>query len=160
LADEEALSTTAPKWLCANAADDIRTDYVITESGGFPMNGATGSPGSRSSSGEGRLLVRAHREGNSGPCVTAAAHRQCPVKRPRSSAASTSTGPGRKLHEAWTRFITGLGFPPEFTEPLLDPDRIDAFCEELPLLGLARQAHACTHTTLAPTIMRRARRPT
>ncbi|MGH3577514.1 MAG: M20/M25/M40 family metallo-hydrolase, partial [Mycobacterium sp.] len=61
--------------------------------------------------------------------------------------------PQAQLHEAWTRFIEGIGFPPELAEPLLDPDRIDAFCDELPLVGLARQAHACTHTTLAPTIM-------
>ncbi len=46
------------------------------------------------------------------------------------------------------------GFPAELAGPLLDPDRIDTFCDELPLLGLARQAHACTHTTMAPTIMR------
>ncbi|HEY5109994.1 MAG TPA: M20/M25/M40 family metallo-hydrolase, partial [Acidimicrobiales bacterium] len=40
VADEEALSTYGARWLCANVADDIRTDYVITESGGFPMNGS------------------------------------------------------------------------------------------------------------------------
>jgi acetylornithine deacetylase/succinyl-diaminopimelate desuccinylase-like protein len=62
--------------------------------------------------------------------------------------------PQAELHEAWTRFIDGIGFPPEIAEPLLDPDRIDAFCEELPLLAVARQAHACTHTTMAPTVMR------
>jgi acetylornithine deacetylase/succinyl-diaminopimelate desuccinylase-like protein len=62
--------------------------------------------------------------------------------------------PQAQLHEAWTRFIEGIGFTPDLAGPLLDPDRIDAFCDELPLLGLARQAHACTHTTMAPTIMR------
>jgi acetylornithine deacetylase/succinyl-diaminopimelate desuccinylase-like protein len=62
--------------------------------------------------------------------------------------------PRAELHEAWTRFIEGLGFPPDLAEPLLDPERIDEFCDELPLLGLARQAHACTHTTITPTMMR------
>jgi acetylornithine deacetylase/succinyl-diaminopimelate desuccinylase-like protein len=62
--------------------------------------------------------------------------------------------PQAQLHEAWTRFIEGIGFPPELSEPLLDPDHIDDFCDELPLVGLARQAHACTHTTMAPTLMR------
>ena len=62
--------------------------------------------------------------------------------------------PQAQLHEAWRRFIEGIGFPPELAEPLLDPDRIDAFCDEFPLVGLARQAHACTHTTVAPTVMR------
>jgi acetylornithine deacetylase/succinyl-diaminopimelate desuccinylase-like protein len=36
---------------------------------------------------------------------------------------------------------------------LLDPDRIDQFCESLPDLGLARQSHACTHMTITPTIV-------
>ncbi len=57
------------------------------------------------------------------------------------------------LHDAWRRFVEGIGLPDEFTAALLDPDRIGEFCETLPLIGLARQAHACTHTTMAPTIM-------
>ncbi len=62
--------------------------------------------------------------------------------------------PEAEMHEAWTRFISEMGLSHELTEPLLDPARIDQFCEELPRLGLARQAHACTHTTIAPTVMR------
>src|SRR5580658_3076201 len=42
VADEEALSTYGARWLCQHAADDVRADYVITESGGFPMGGADG----------------------------------------------------------------------------------------------------------------------
>jgi acetylornithine deacetylase/succinyl-diaminopimelate desuccinylase-like protein len=37
---------------------------------------------------------------------------------------------------------------------LLDPAKIDDLVESLPDLGLARQAHACTHMTIAPTIIR------
>jgi acetylornithine deacetylase/succinyl-diaminopimelate desuccinylase-like protein len=44
--------------------------------------------------------------------------------------------------------------PSELAEPFLDPAQIDDFCDSLPLLGLARQAHACTHTTIAPTVVR------
>ena len=57
-----------------------------------------------------------------------------------------------EIHEAWRRFVEGIGLPPAIAEPLLDPDRIDGFCQELPTLGLARQAHACTHTTVAPKL--------
>ena len=35
---------------------------------------------------------------------------------------------------------------------MLDQDTLHDFCEQLPI-GLARQAHACTHTTFAPTII-------
>jgi len=155
VADEEALSTFGARWLCANAADDIRTDYVITESGGFPMNGSDGLP---------RLPVIVGEKGVFWCVLTVKGtpgHASQPLRTDNALVKAAEVvrrideyRPQAELHEAWTRFIHGLGFPPDLTEPFLDPDRIDAFCEELPLLGLARQAHACTHTTMAPTVMR------
>ena len=155
VADEEALSTFGAKWLCANAADDIRSDYVITESGGFPMEGMDGLP---------RLPVIVGEKGVFWCILTVKGtpgHASQPLRTDNALVKAAEVvrrideyRPQAELHEAWTRFIDGLGFPPELTEPFLDPDRIDAFCDELPLLGLARQAHACTHTTMAPTVMR------
>jgi acetylornithine deacetylase/succinyl-diaminopimelate desuccinylase-like protein len=49
--------------------------------------------------------------------------------------------------------VEGLELPAEISEPLLRADGLVEMCEALPL-GLARIAHACTHTTFAPTIMR------
>jgi acetylornithine deacetylase/succinyl-diaminopimelate desuccinylase-like protein len=46
-----------------------------------------------------------------------------------------------------------MAFPPEFAGPLLDPDAMWDFVAELPFVGLARQAQACTHTTIAPTVV-------
>jgi acetylornithine deacetylase/succinyl-diaminopimelate desuccinylase-like protein len=46
-----------------------------------------------------------------------------------------------------------MGMPDEITAALLDPAAIDDLLEVLPDLGVARQAHACTHTTVAPTIV-------
>jgi acetylornithine deacetylase/succinyl-diaminopimelate desuccinylase-like protein len=155
VADEEALSTYGARWLCANAADDIRTDYVVTESGGFPMNGADGLP---------RLPVIVGEKGVYWCILTVKGtpgHASQPLRTDNALVKAAEVvrrideyRPRAELHEAWTRFIDGLGFPPELSEPFLDPDRIDGFCDELPLLGLARQAHACTHTTMAPTVMR------
>ena len=155
VADEEALGTYGAEWLCQNAADAVNSDYVITESGGFPMGGADGTPRLPVIVGEKgvfwcRLVVRGTPGHGSQPLRTdnaivkaAEVVRRIDAYRPRA-----------QLHEAWTRFIEGIGFPPELAEPLLDPDRIDDFCEQLPMVGLARQAHACTHTTMAPTVMR------
>jgi acetylornithine deacetylase/succinyl-diaminopimelate desuccinylase-like protein len=36
---------------------------------------------------------------------------------------------------------------------LLDPDQIEGLLDAMPDLGMARQAHACTHLTIAPTIV-------
>ncbi len=154
VADEEALSTFGARWLCANHADDVRSDYVITESGGFPMVGTDGLPRLPVIVGEKgvfwcNLTVRGTPGHASQPLRTDNAL----VKAAEVVRRIDEYRPRAELHEAWVRFIDGLGFPPELSEPLLDPDRIDDFCDELPLLGLARQAHACTHTTLAPTII-------
>ena len=155
VADEEAFGAIGTKWLCTHAADDVRTDYVITESGGFPMGGADGTP---------RLPVIVGEKGSYRCVLTVRGtpgHGSQPLRTDNALVKAAELvrrideyRPRAELHEAWTRFIDGIGFPPELSGPLLDPDRIDAFCDELPLLGLARQAHAATHTTLAPTVMR------
>ena len=60
--------------------------------------------------------------------------------------------PPTMIHDTWRRFIEGIDFGPEWNANLLDENKLRDFCEELPV-GLARQAHACTHTTFAPTII-------
>ena len=154
VADEEALGTFGAKWLCQHAADEVHADYVITESGGFPMGGADGTPRLPVIVGEKgvywcRLVVRGTPGHGSQPLRTDNAL----VKAAEVVRRIDEYRPGAQLHQAWTRFIEGIDLPPDLAEPLLDPDRIDDFCDELPLLGLARQAHACTHTTMAPTVM-------
>ncbi len=155
MADEEAFSTVGTRWLCAHAADDVRTDYVITESGGFPMGGADGTP---------RLPVIVGEKGSYRCVLTVKGtpgHGSQPLRTDNALVKAAELvrridehRPQAQLHDAWTRFVEGVGFPPDLSAALLDPDRIDAFCDELPLVGLARQAHAATHTTLAPTVMR------
>jgi acetylornithine deacetylase/succinyl-diaminopimelate desuccinylase-like protein len=155
VADEEALGTYGAMWLCEHAADEVGADYVITESGGFPMGGADGTPRLPVIVGEKgvywcRLIVKGTPGHGSQPLRTDNAL----VKAAEVVRRIDEYRPQAQLHEAWVRFIEGIGFPPELAGPLLDPHRIDQFCEELPLVGLARQAHACTHTTIAPTLMR------
>jgi acetylornithine deacetylase/succinyl-diaminopimelate desuccinylase-like protein len=154
VADEEGLGTHGAKWLCQHAADEVNSDYVITESGGFPMGGADGTtrlPVIVAEKGVYwcRLTVKGTPGHGSQPFRTDNAL----VKAAEVVRRVDAYRPQAQLHEAWTRFIEGVGFPPELAGPLLDPDRIDAFCDELPMVGLARQAHACTHVTVAPTIM-------
>jgi acetylornithine deacetylase/succinyl-diaminopimelate desuccinylase-like protein len=155
VADEEALGAHGAMWLCDHAADDVHADYVITESGGFPMRGADGTQ---------RLPVIVGEKGVYWCLLTISGtpgHGSQPLRTDNALVKAAEVvrridtyRPAAQLHEAWIRFIEGIGFPPELAGPLLDPERIDAFCDELPLVGLARQAHACTHTTMAPTIMR------
>ncbi len=155
VADEEALGTHGAEWLCRNAADDVNSDYVITETGGIPVDAADGVTRLPVMVGEKgafwcKLTVRGTPGHGSQPLRTDNAL----VKAAELVRRIDEYRPEAEMHEAWTRFISGMGLPADFIEPMLDPSRIDQFCEELPRLGLARQAHACTHTTIAPTVMR------
>ena len=144
----------APSTCVEHERDAVNADYVLTESGGFQMPTPQGPRlpvivGEKGTywSNHGARHARATRRSRSAPTT-----RSSP--RPRSCAGSPSTGRRRTIHETWRRFVEGVDFGPEWNAALLDEDDLREFCEQLPL-GLARQAHACTHTTFAPTIVAR-----
>jgi len=62
--------------------------------------------------------------------------------------------PQARIHATWRRLIESMGFPPELSEPMLQVEGFREMCEALPMPGRARLAHACTHTTIAPTVVR------
>ena len=153
IADEEGLGIHGASWLTEHLAEEVRTDYLITEAGGFPMTSPDGV----------RLPVITGEKGVFWCTLTVRGtpgHGSQPL-RTDSAVVKAATVVTRlaeyavpaEVHQAWRRFVEGIGLPRELAEPLLDPDRVDDFCRELPALGLARQAHACTHTTIAPTIL-------
>lgn len=153
VADEEALGTHGAGWLAEHVRDAVRTDYVITESGGIPIPTAGGVRLPLIVGEKGafwcRLVVRGTPGHASQPfrtdnaLITAAeVVRRIAAYRPQA-----------RILDAWRTFVGSLGLPPDVAEGLVDPDRVFETCEALPMLGLARQAHACTHTTFAPTIM-------
>ena len=126
VADEEALGTHGAKWLCDHAADEVNADYVITESGGFPMGGADGTTRLPVIVGEKgvfwcRLVVRGTPGHGSQPLRTDNAL----VKAAEVVRRIDEYRPQAQLHEAWTRFIDGIGLPPRTgrAAPRPRPDR-------------------------------------
>jgi acetylornithine deacetylase/succinyl-diaminopimelate desuccinylase-like protein len=154
VADEEALGAHGAGWLSAHEPSSVAADYVITESGGIPIE----TPGGR------RLPITV---GEKGSCWCrlrirgVAGHASAPL---RTDNAIVTAGavierlaafrPPASIHGAWRRFVAGMALPAEMAAMLADPEAIDGLCETLPDVGLARQAHACTHMTIAPTIVR------
>lgn len=153
VADEEALGSHGAGWLSEHAAAAVAADYVITEEGGVPIE----TPAGR------RLPITV---GEKGSCWCrlrvhgVAGHASAPLR--TDNALVTAAEVVRRLsvfkapatiHDAWRRFVAGMAFPEEIGAMLLDPTAIDGLCESLPEVGLARQAHALTHMTIAPTIM-------
>jgi acetylornithine deacetylase/succinyl-diaminopimelate desuccinylase-like protein len=153
VADEEALGTHGADWLVDNEADAVKADWVITESGGIPMP-TGGGPKLPVIVGEkGTYWCELTIHGTPGHASMPFRTDNALVKAAEVVRRIADYRPETQIHEVWRRFVEGMEFPPEMQEPLLDPDRLYDFVAEFPMLGLARQAHACTHTTFAPTVM-------
>ncbi|MGH9296666.1 MAG: M20/M25/M40 family metallo-hydrolase [Acidimicrobiales bacterium] len=153
VADEEALGSHGAGWLVEHAAADVQADYVITESGGIPLP----MPG-------GKLLPVPIAEKGSCWCRIRvrgeAGHASAPLRTDNALVTAAEVvrrlvafKPVAHVDEIWKQFVAAMGLPEAVSDALLDPASIDGLVEELPDIGLARQAHACTHTTIAPTII-------
>ena len=154
VADEEALGTHGAGWLTEHQAQDVRCDYLITEAGGFPMASPEGVRLPVITGEKGAFWCTMTVRGTPGHASQPLRTDNALVKAAEVVRRLAEHETPADIHEAWRRFVEGIGLPTEFSGPLLDPERIGEFCDTLPLLGLARQAHACTHTTMAPTILR------
>jgi len=152
VADEEALGTWGAEWLVARETDAVRADYVITESGGIPTPRPSGI----------KLPVVAAEKGSHWCTLRVAGtpgHASQPfrtdnalVTAARVVSALAEYRPQTQIHDTWREYVVGMGFGADREAMLLDADGLVDACETFPL-GLARVAHACTHTTFAPTVM-------
>ncbi len=155
VADEEALGTHGAKWLTENAADDVRTDYMLTEAGGFRMPlSATASPKLPVSVAEkGTYWVRIRVRGTAG-------HASMPLRTDNALVTAAEVvrrlaeyRPDAVIHDTWRGFVEGLELPEAFSTSLLDPDSVGEFVGAMDDVGIARMLHASTHTTFAPTVI-------
>ncbi|HEX7133725.1 MAG TPA: M20/M25/M40 family metallo-hydrolase, partial [Iamia sp.] len=151
VADEEAAGVHGAKHLAEKELDAVRSDYVLTESGGIPMK----SPGGV------KLPVMVGEKGCYWCRITVtgtAGHGSQPYKTDNALVKAAEVvrriaafRPEAQIGEVWRRYLESMGLPDEKTAPLLDVDRIDDRLDELPV-GTARLFHACTHTTFSPNI--------
>ena len=153
VADEEALGTHGAKFLTENEADAVGADYVITESGGIPMPSPSGIklPVVVGEKGTYWCILRVR--GTPGHASMPFRTDNALVKAAEVVRRIAEHRPETRIHDIWRQFVEGMDFPPELSEPLLRAEGFLELVEALPI-GLARQAHACTHTTFAPTVMR------
>src|SRR5271165_1213871 len=153
VADEEALGSHGAQWLTEHVPEAVRADYLITEAGGFPMASPNGVRLPVITGEKGAFWCTLTVRGTPGHASQPLRTDNALVKAAEVVRRLAEHETPADIHDAWRCFVVGIGLPDDLAGPLLDPDRIGEFCEMLPALGLARQAHACTHTTIAPTIM-------
>jgi len=152
VADEEALGAYGADHLTAHEADAVRADYVITESGGIPVAGGDGDLRLPVLVGEkGSCWCTLRVSGTPGHASLPFGTDNALVTASRVVQRLADHQPRTHIHDTWRRFLAGMALPDEIAAPLLDPDRLVGALADLPP-GMARQFHACTHTTIAPTV--------
>lgn len=152
VADEEALGTWGADHLVQEHADAVLADYVITEAGGFPLESPSGTKLPVIVGEKGSWWCTLRVRGTPG-------HASQPYRTDNALVTAAEVvrrlatfRPPTVLHDVWRRFLESMGYPDELVAPLLDESRFLDALEALPT-GMARQFHACTHTTIAPTVV-------
>jgi len=153
VADEESGGHHGAEWIALNRPDLVAVDGVLSETGGIPLaidgevRGVTVTVGEKGMSAR-RLRVAGHPRHASTPwgadnaVITAAA---------AISQIAAHAAPAQ-IDDLWPQYVAALDVPDELRAALVDPERIDGALEQLgPIAGLA---HAVTHTTYSPDIVR------
>jgi acetylornithine deacetylase/succinyl-diaminopimelate desuccinylase-like protein len=157
VADEEALGTYGAGWLLKNQEDAVRADFVVTEAGGFRLPLPSTTEGAKMPvlvAEKGSYWCTLRVRGTPGHASMPLRTDNALVKAAEVVGRIAEYRPETRVHDVWRRFVEGLDLPPELARTLLEPESIRQFAETAEDLGLAREVHACTHTTFAPTVMR------
>jgi acetylornithine deacetylase/succinyl-diaminopimelate desuccinylase-like protein len=153
VADEEALGTHGAEYLVDHERDAVRADYVITETGGIPLSSPAGPKLTLNVAEKGAHWCRLRVQGTPGHASSPLKSDNALVKAAEVVRRIAEYRPQTQIGEVWRRYVEGMSFPPDLAAALLDPEGLWDTIQELPRLDLARTAHACTHTTFAPTIL-------
>ena len=153
VADEEALGEHGASWLTSHAWDEAGGDFVITESGGVPVGTAGGTRLNVTVGEKGAMWCKLRVRGTAGHASRPLRTDNALVTAARLVARLAEYRSPVLITEAWKRYVEGMAFDAALTAALTDPHRIDEAVDVMPQLELARLAHACTHTTMAPTVL-------
>ncbi len=154
VADEEATGHYGTAWLLDHVPEQVAADFVVTESGGLPVE-----------TGAGTALTIAVGEKGGAACTLrisgTAGHASAPFRADNALVNAAEVvrrlasflGPA-VVDDAWGLFAEAT-FHDETLRPVVrDPVLLNEWCLETEDRELARQVHASTHLTIAPTIMR------
>jgi acetylornithine deacetylase/succinyl-diaminopimelate desuccinylase-like protein len=152
VADEEAGGFLGAGHLVDREPTAVKCDYVITESGGVPIPTKSGhklkvTVGEKGGNWR-KLVVHGTPGHGSRPLRTDNAL----VTAARIVQRLAEYRPKARILDAWRGYVEALELEPGLTDALTDPDRVWETVRDWDNLTLAREAHACTHTTFSPNI--------
>jgi acetylornithine deacetylase/succinyl-diaminopimelate desuccinylase-like protein len=153
VADEEAGGRWGAEWMCEQHWDAIRSDYVLTELGGWSNVGADGVRRVVVNTGEKGIAWRSLRVRGT------PSHGSMPfgadnalVKAAEVVRRLSLYRPQAHISDVWKAQVAVMPLPDEVKAGLLDPARIWSTIETLPPAA-ARTCHAHTHTTFSPNVV-------
>ncbi len=154
VADEEAGGRLGAEWLVANRPELVSGEYLLTEIATPHVSAAGGVPVTVAEKGPWWRILRTSGTPGHGSQPYATDNALVPLAEAITRLAATPTPVA--ISPEWAAFVAGTGLDDELTARLLDPDQVDAAIDELRTVdaGMARWAHACTHLTIAPTVLR------
>ena len=152
VADEEAGGHHGAEWMLDHERDAVMADYVVTESGGIPLETTEGLKVTITVAEKGvmwrRLRVRGTPGHGSAPFETDNAL----VKAAEVVRRLAAYQPKAHIDDLWRGYVTAFDVTDEQRAALSDPARVLDACRTLPDRAVARLAHACTHTTFSPNV--------
>ncbi len=155
VADEEAGARFGVEMLFERHADEIACDYLLTEVPLPALHGATGTvyPVQVGEKGPYWRILRSSGTPGHGSQPYLSRNALLPLARAAERMAHEPSPV--EITDVWRSFVEAMDLG-ELGARLTDPDQVDEALEELADLsqGLARYAHACTHLTLSPNLMR------
>ena len=153
VADEEAGGFLGAGHLIEREAAAVKCDYVITESGGVPIPTKSGH----------RLKVTVGEKGGNWRKLIVhgtPGHGSRPFRTDNALVTAAKVvqriaeyRPKARILDAWRGYVEALELEPGLTDALTDPARVHETVSDWDNLTLAREAHACTHTTFSPNIV-------
>jgi acetylornithine deacetylase/succinyl-diaminopimelate desuccinylase-like protein len=154
VADEEAGGTYGAQFLTERHWDAVRADFVITESGGVPIPTASGV----------KLPVTVGEKGVNWRRITVhgtPGHGSRPFRSDNALVTAAEVvrriaayQPKARILDVWRRYVEAVNPDRELVAALTDPERVLDTARRMESLGLAQMAHASTHTTFSPNLVR------
>lgn len=152
VADEEAGGKWGAEWMCDNHWDAIRSDFVLTEMGGWSTVGPDNVRRVVVNTGEKGIAWRKLRVSGT------PSHGSMPfgadnalVKAAEIVRRLSQYRPAANISDIWKAQVAAMTLPDDLKAGLLDPARIWESIATLPP-ALARTCHAHTHTTFSPNV--------
>jgi acetylornithine deacetylase/succinyl-diaminopimelate desuccinylase-like protein len=156
VADEEAGGLWGARYLTEHHWEDVACDYLLTEIAYPPIRTAFGPAYPVSVGEKGPFWRRIESAGTPGHASQPYGTENALVPVARLLAHLAEAPAPVSVSPEWHTFVAALGLPGSEAADLTDPNRIDAAIESLfgDRPAFARYVHACTHLTVAPTVMR------